>query len=515
MRERAHEKMLRSVAATFMRQAVKINCSKHLVFVIATILIATATATDHHRYDDLTFDSTKNTLSLVLPHDTYPGFSIRRMSTSNSSKSSQHSESSFTLNEEYSKYFTVLENGMLMTTADLSPLVNKPVNLVVVEETQNSTATHQLQLFIMDRKDMLQFPGASLEAFGEVKENQESGTKVQGIPLLQANSASGNKPITYSIIGGNQEVAFTLQNSVSKEMADTLTIKHAQQSGIWLVTAKPLDRETRNNYTIFIQATDDDGLDKATSKISVAVLDVNDNRPIFSHPDYKFSLAGVKSSTLDGNATIAWRRFTSIGHVEASDLDGDKVTYKLLTPNNVVIIVPQTGELLLAGEPDKPEIMLKIEAHDLRTPSLKSEKPVSVLVEFIAPDPTSVVVQHLQHDQNYNQHSHRRDKRRVTRAVRPTKRIEFTEADGDAEGKSVFQLEKETDRETFKIRDENPWVTVEPNGAVRVKKKWDYEELGPEKTIDFWVIISNSGQNGKFQKVFFEFSFRVRGWGVF
>lgn len=78
------------------------------------------------------------------------------------------------------------------------------------------------------------------------------------------------------------------------------------------------------------------------------------------------------------------------------------------------------------------------------------------------------------------------------------KRIEFTESDGDIEGKSVFQLEKETDRETFKIRDENAWVTVEPNGAVRVKKKWDYEELGPEKTIDFWVIITNSGQSGKF-----------------
>lgn len=92
---------------------------------------------------------------------------------------------------------------------------------------------------------------------------------------------------------------------------------------------------------------------------------------------------------------------------------------------------------------------------------------------------------------------HTRQKRRVTRAVRPTKRIEFAESDGDTEGRNVFQLEKETERETFKIRDDNPWVTVETNGAVRVKKKWDYEELGPEKTIDFWVIISNQGHNGE------------------
>lgn len=97
---------------------------------------------------------------------------------------------------------------------------------------------------------------------------------------------------------------------------------------------------------------------------------------------------------------------------------------------------------------------------------------------------------------NEAHHKHSRQKRRVTRAVRPTKRIEFAESDGDTEGRNVFQLEKETERETFKIRDDNPWVTVETNGAVRVKKKWDYEELGPEKTIDFWVIISNQGHNG-------------------
>lgn len=29
----------------------------------------------------------------------------------------------------------------------------------------------------------------------------------------------------------------------------------------------------------------------------------------------------------------------------------------------------------------------------------------------------------------------------------------------------------------------NIYFIVEPNGAVRVKKKWDYEELGPEKTV--------------------------------
>ena len=57
----------------------------------------------------------------------------------------------------------------------------------------------------------------------------------------------------------------------------------------------------------------------------------------------------------------------------------------------------------------------------------------------------------------------------------------------------MFQLEKSTDTETFAIRGDSPWVTLDENGDVRVKRRWDYEELGPEKTIDFWVIITNSG----------------------
>lgn len=470
-----------------------------LMLVSLMFITHSTSALDNH-YDDLTFDATKESMSLVLPHDTYPGYNIQRISlASNSSKSSSSTDTgaSYTLNKKYSKFFTVLDNGMLMTTSDLTPLVNQPVNLVVIEETPNATIKHQLQLFVMNRKDMIRFPTATLEVIGEVMENKAAGTKVYGVPLLQANSLSGHKAITYAILEGNDDTAFTLQNSVTKEMKTVHSIKHGQKAGVWLVTNKPLDRERKEKYEVMIEATDNEGLDKALSKVTINILDDNDNRPIFTRPHFKFAIAGNKTVNLEGNSTITWNRFTSIGHVEAKDADGDKVAYKLLTPNNVIIIVPQTGELLLAGEPDKTEMLLKVEAHDLRSPSLTSKKPVDVLVEFVAPDPVSVMVQHLSHDENYNQHSHRRDKRRVTRAVRPTKRIEFTEADGDTDGKNVFQLEKETDRETFKIRDENPWVTVEPNGSVRVKKKWDYEELGPEKTIDFWVIITNSGQTSE------------------
>ncbi|KAM7352395.1 neural cadherin isoform 3-T5 [Cochliomyia hominivorax] len=462
--------------------------------------------------------NSNNDMSLVLPHDTYPGFSIKRFKTkpvanlnassengspltSHHSLSYQQQGSYHMLDNEYAKYFTVLDDGVVMTTSDISPLVNRPVNLVVVEETPNSTQTHNIQLYVMHRNDMLRFPGSMLDASGEVKENKPAGTRVRGVPLMQAFSngemSSEPKKVKYSIVGGNEDGAFALQSRHAKqadERSTSLVIDGDDENGVWLVTNRPLDREQTAHYDLSVQASDMEDVDKTVSKIQVTVLDENDNRPIFKAHDYKFAIAGQKSPELDSNSSTIWKRFSIVGKVEATDADGDKIAYRLKQPSNTVIIVPQTGEIMLVGQPPSMELLLDVEAHDLRYPSLVSSQPAKVLIEFLAPEPVSFIMQHLEHDA-VNEHSHHREKRRVTRAVRPTKRIEFTEADGDTEGKSVFQLEKETDKETFKIRDENPWVTVETNGAVRVKKKWDYEELGPEKTIDFWVIITNTGHN--------------------
>uniref|UniRef100_A0A1A9WMG8 Cadherin domain-containing protein n=1 Tax=Glossina brevipalpis TaxID=37001 RepID=A0A1A9WMG8_9MUSC len=482
-----------------------------------------STASAERKLDDIGVGHSHNNddLSLVLPHDTYPGFSVKRFRTkpinfnfnNNNTNSSHkhdfmlshtvnHQGSYHMLDGEYAKYFTVLDDGVVMTTSDISPLVNRPVNLVVVEETPNTTETHTLQLYVMHRNDMLRFPGSMLDASGEVKENKPPGTRVRGVPLMQAFSngeLKENKKVRYSIIGGNVETAFALQSKQRKkaeERSSSLIIEGDEENGVWLVTNRPLDREHIAHYDLSVQASDLEDVDKTVSKIQVTILDENDNRPIFKAHDYKFALAGQKSTELSNNYTVSWKRFTILGKVEATDADGDKIAYRLKQPSNTVIMVPQTGEIMLVDQPQAAEILIEVDAHDLRYPSLVCLQPAKVLLEFLAPEPVSFIMQHIDHD-SVNDHSHHREKRRVTRAVRPTKRIEFTEADGDTEGKSVFQLEKETDKETFKLRDDNPWVTVETNGAVRVKKKWDYEELGPEKTIDFWVIITNTGHNGK------------------
>lgn len=245
------------------------------------------------------------------------------------------------------------------------------------------------------------------------------------------------------------------------------------------------------------------------------------------------------------NNTFGVKEFPVLGYVSASDADeGDSIVYQLATPTDLIIVVPQTGEVVLTGNPlnltagSKMEFM--VEAHDLRAPIRVSPQPAQIWLNiFRQPTSDEIYDKYLEKFTNelyYNEPYHflRRHcitkkwhmetnggkrskksvsdevpdtlnpldsvhkimKRRVTRAVRPTKRIDLSETDGESEGRVVFQVEKEAERETFKMREENPWISVEPSGAVRVKKKWDYEELGPEKVIDFWVVITNPGIGG-------------------
>ncbi|XP_054284040.1 neural-cadherin isoform X4 [Macrosteles quadrilineatus] len=409
----------------------------------------------------------------VIPHDIHPGYSIKKFC-------SDQSLNYRLLETGFSQFFTVLEDGLVMTTADLSPLVNRPVNLVVLEETPNATATHTLQLYVLDRRDMLRFPQDVYEGV-TVRENAPAGTAVTGLPVLTVKGGgAGGLPIKYTIVAGNTDNAFAMKN---------VEYTNSSVGGVTLVTKKPLDRESIAAYTLTIQASDGKDIDKAVTKVQVNVEDENDNSPVFSQRVYRFSVSGLRNLAANGTE---WKRFAAVGRVSATDADGDRVAYRLAVPSDLVVIVPQTGDLLLAGEPPESaaqegfECELTVEAHDLRTPNRVSQAPAQVWLEL---NPYDEDLQSLDSP-------HRISKRRVTRAVRPTKRIEFTEADGEQEGRIVFQLEKETERETFKIRDENPWVTVEPNGAVRVKKKWDYEELGPEKTIDFWVTITNAASGG-------------------
>ena len=105
---------------------------------------------------------------------------------------------------------------------------------------------------------------------------------------------------------------------------------------------------------------------------------------------------------------------------------------------------------------------------------------------------------HHHHNNHDDSHSSERSGHRVRRSVRPTKNYDFKESDGNLPGAIMFQLDKKHSQEVFKIESPNRWVTVDTNGAVKVKEIWDYEQLGKEKTIDFWVFVTGPNLNGRF-----------------
>ncbi|XP_052755548.1 neural-cadherin-like [Galleria mellonella] len=407
----------------------------------------------------------------LLPHDVRPGHAVRHFV-------GNHSRYTL-LDPQYASYFALLDDGLLMTTADLSPLLNQPLNLAVLEQTPYSSSAHSIHLLVMDRRKMLHFPSSN-GLQGEIPENAPAGTVVD-MPNIRATAFLDVGPIAYKIVKGNDESVFSLRDK-AKDVSIPAVRSVITEGDVEIIATRPLDAEKKSSYNLVVQATDLHGANKANLPIRIDVTNENDHEPLFEQSIYYFAVNGTPDEN-GPNGTTRWQRFSSIGKVHAFDADGDRVYYSLTNPSNLVVIVPQTGELILAGEPDSHEAELRVLAHDTGSPPRVS-RPARVFLEFVVRDRRGLPTLH-------------REKRRVTRAVRPTKRIEFTEADGEVEGRAVFTLEKETDRETFKIRDENPWVTVEPSGVVKVKKKWDYEELGPEKTIDFWVTITNAG-NGDF-----------------
>lgn len=247
-----------------------------------------------------------------------------------------------------------------------------------------------------------------------------------------------------------------------------------------LKTKQVLDYEKTSLYNLKI----DNGVHQ-TTLVEVQVENLNDNLPVFN----------------ETSTTLVWKikpenalKYSKLGQLSAYDPDGEPVIYGLDHPDPCCIVVPQTGAVLLVNSEHLPA-QLTVLAKEKSQPHRQSR--ITLVIDLLDNSEDEI------EDNDLEPHS--RQKRRATRAVRPTKRTEFTEADGQMEGKIVFQLEKESQHETFKIRDENPWVTVEPNGAVRVKKRWDYEELGREKTIDFWVIITNTALITVPQKIVFDY----------
>ncbi|XP_038556227.1 protocadherin alpha-8-like [Micropterus salmoides] len=148
-----------------------------------------------------------------------------------------------------------------------------------------------------------------------------------------------------------------------------------------LVLLKTLDRETKKSHTLLLTAIDGGKPSKSgTAEITVDVLDVNDNMPVFNEDTY--------SVLLEENTPIG----TTIIKVNASDLDegsNGEIMYSLGKNVNSRIrelfrVDPNTGEIIVQDLIDfelEESYEIDIEASDRGSAPLRTDK--SVLVNIV------------------------------------------------------------------------------------------------------------------------------------
>ncbi|KAM3866674.1 protocadherin alpha-13-like [Diretmus argenteus] len=147
-----------------------------------------------------------------------------------------------------------------------------------------------------------------------------------------------------------------------------------------LVLQKPLDREVMKRHTFTLTAVDGGKPPRSgTVELTVDVLDVNDNLPIFTKDSY--------SVTLSENAPIG----TTVIQVNATDLDegsnGD-VIYSFSNNVNsklrkIFNVDANTGEIIVKGPIDfevKDNYQIHIQASDKGSAPLKTDKSVKIKI---------------------------------------------------------------------------------------------------------------------------------------
>ncbi|GIY24315.1 neural-cadherin [Caerostris extrusa] len=358
------------------------------------------------------------------------------------------SEISLTENE-ISPFFTLLSDGSLISTSNLSHFIDKPIDLIIQEKLDDQTVIQNLKIHVRNRNRMLLFPKS--EYHGYIFENEPNNTIVKVEDSLAAMNAIGN--VTYSL-SGSDDFAILQKGGI-----------------IHLISMKKLDRELQKQYSLILNATDAYG-STANTNIKVNVKDVNDNVPKFPIEYYIW------------NISLDTPQYSKIGKVQAYDADGDKPVYLFYSTNTrPFVIVPQTGEILLMGKLEPRNYNIFVAATDNR------DEPI-----VIGP---AARVQIKVSDRNVIEDSNR-SLRRQKRSIRQTKTYEhFLESDGNTPGKVMFRLDSVHPDEVFSLENESRWIDVDHNGDVKVKEPWDYEQLEREKTIDFWVKIRAPQQPGK------------------
>uniref|UniRef100_A0AAY3ZWT0 FAT atypical cadherin 1 n=1 Tax=Denticeps clupeoides TaxID=299321 RepID=A0AAY3ZWT0_9TELE len=169
--------------------------------------------------------------------------------------------------------------------------------------------------------------------------------------------------------GTNADILYSLADSAD----DTFSIN--EQTGI-LSLEKPLDRELQAVYTLKTRATDQGSTRRLSSVciVTVSVLDINDNPPVFEHREY---VATITEDVTKG---------TQVLQVHAASRDADangEITYAIVSGNErgMFSVDSKTGDIFVIENLDyetSHEYYLTVEATDGGSPPLSDMATVNI-----------------------------------------------------------------------------------------------------------------------------------------
>ena len=166
----------------------------------------------------------------------------------------------------------------------------------------NLTGTAKLVVTVLDVNDerpMFQAPAYSLG----LEENQAPGFEVGKVGAVDADQAPFNRMSFYFQPGGSLSDAFAIDRKSGR-----------------IVTTRSLDREQQDVYHLVTVARDDDAPSLSSSaSVTIYVMDLNDNRPVFVQPtgevigsgDNTTAVVVVSNQALRGAVAtqVCWTKF--------------------------------------------------------------------------------------------------------------------------------------------------------------------------------------------------------------
>ncbi|XP_030634210.1 cadherin EGF LAG seven-pass G-type receptor 2 [Chanos chanos] len=194
----------------------------------------------------------------------------------------------------------------------------------------------------------------------QVSEDLAPDTEILQVTATDQDRGN-NAMVHFSIMSGNTRGQFYIDAQTGK-----------------LDLVSQLDYETNKEYTLRIRAQDGGRppLSNISGLVTVQVLDVNDNAPIFVSTPFQ--------ATVLENVPVGY----SVIHIQAVDADsGDnaRLQYRLVetTPNFPFTINNSTGWIVVAAELDRESVdfyNFGVEARDNGTPVMSSSASISMTI---------------------------------------------------------------------------------------------------------------------------------------